>query len=193
MAAKSKIAKAACVIGWPVEHSRSPLIHGYWIKKYRLNAEYRREAVPPEKFVDFVDHLAERGYVGANVTIPNKEAALRAVEGRRPRRQSRRRQYALARRYDAALDQHRRRRLHQQSRCVRRRLEPRTGDRRGAGRRWNRARRRLWTERARREAHPRGQPHARSGDGAARGIRHARQSGALGGTGRPCSPAPACW
>jgi shikimate dehydrogenase len=72
MAAKSK---AACVIGWPVEHSRSPLIHGYWIKKYRLDAEYRREAVPPEKFAEFIRHLAERGYVGANVTIPNKEAA----------------------------------------------------------------------------------------------------------------------
>ena len=74
MAAKSK-SKAACVIGWPVEHSRSPLIHGYWIKKYRINAEYRREEVRPEKFADFVTHLSERGYVGANVTIPNKEAA----------------------------------------------------------------------------------------------------------------------
>jgi shikimate dehydrogenase len=67
--------KAACVIGWPVEHSRSPLIHGYWIKKYKLNAEYRREAVSPERFEDFVTHLADRGYIGANVTIPNKEAA----------------------------------------------------------------------------------------------------------------------
>jgi shikimate dehydrogenase len=74
MAAKSKV-KAACVIGWPVEHSRSPLIHGYWIKKYKLAAEYRREAVPPDEFEDFVTNLAERGYVGANVTIPNKEAA----------------------------------------------------------------------------------------------------------------------
>jgi shikimate dehydrogenase len=74
MAAKSKT-KAACVIGWPVEHSRSPLIHNYWIKKYNLNAEYRREAVPPETFEEFATHLAERGYVGANVTIPNKEAA----------------------------------------------------------------------------------------------------------------------
>ena len=52
MAAKSKV-KAACVIGWPVEHSRSPLIHGYWIKKYKLDAEYRREAVPPDKFEAF--------------------------------------------------------------------------------------------------------------------------------------------
>jgi shikimate dehydrogenase len=69
--------KAACVIGWPVEHSRSPLIHGFWIKQHGLNAEYRREAVPPEKFEAFVQRLAEHGYVGANVTIPNKEAALR--------------------------------------------------------------------------------------------------------------------
>lgn len=70
--------KAACVIGWPVEHSRSPLIHGFWIKQHGLNAEYRREAVPPEHFESFVARLAEHGYVGANVTIPNKEAALRA-------------------------------------------------------------------------------------------------------------------
>ncbi|MPZ38000.1 MAG: shikimate dehydrogenase [Rhizobiales bacterium] len=74
MAATSKF-KAACVIGWPVEHSRSPLIHSYWITKYGLNAEYRREAVPPEQFEEFVRGLAARGYVGANVTIPNKEAA----------------------------------------------------------------------------------------------------------------------
>jgi shikimate dehydrogenase len=74
MAAKTKT-KAACVIGWPVEHSRSPLIHSYWIDKYKLNAEYRREAVPPETFAEFATHLADRGYVGANVTIPNKEAA----------------------------------------------------------------------------------------------------------------------
>ncbi len=74
MAATPKF-KAACVIGWPVEHSRSPLIHGYWIEKYGLNAEYRREAVPPDQFEAFVRGLGARGYAGANVTIPNKEAA----------------------------------------------------------------------------------------------------------------------
>ncbi|HEY4405635.1 MAG TPA: shikimate dehydrogenase [Xanthobacteraceae bacterium] len=68
--------KAACVIGWPVEHSRSPLIHGYWIRQFGLQAAYRLEAVPPERFADFVTHLAGRGYVGANVTVPHKEAAL---------------------------------------------------------------------------------------------------------------------
>jgi shikimate dehydrogenase len=68
--------KAACVIGWPVEHSRSPLIHGYWIRQFGLQAEYRREAVPPGRFADFVANLADHGYVGANVTVPHKEAAL---------------------------------------------------------------------------------------------------------------------
>ncbi|MEA2905257.1 MAG: shikimate dehydrogenase [Alphaproteobacteria bacterium] len=69
--------KAVCVIGWPVEHSRSPLIHNHWIKELGLAAEYRREGVPPEKFADFVSRLAEHGYAGANVTVPHKEAALR--------------------------------------------------------------------------------------------------------------------
>ncbi|HWF94096.1 MAG TPA: shikimate dehydrogenase [Xanthobacteraceae bacterium] len=68
--------KAACVIGWPVKHSRSPLIHEYWIGQLGLEATYRREAVPPDRFADFIAHLAEHGYVGANVTVPHKEAAL---------------------------------------------------------------------------------------------------------------------
>ena len=72
--------KAACVIGWPVGHSRSPLIHNYWIKQHGLDAEYRREAVAPEQFKDFITHLAARGYVGANVTVPHKEAALALSE-----------------------------------------------------------------------------------------------------------------
>src|SRR5438445_2824368 len=69
--------KAACVIGWPVEHSRSPLIHTYWIKELGLDAGYRREEVPPEQFAAFVVRLSDHGYVGANVTVPHKEAALR--------------------------------------------------------------------------------------------------------------------
>jgi shikimate dehydrogenase len=73
--------KAACVIGWPVEHSRSPLIHRYWIREHGLDAEYRREAVPPEQFKAFVTRLAEHGYVGANVTSPHKQAALALSKG----------------------------------------------------------------------------------------------------------------
>lgn len=68
--------KAVCVIGWPIAHSRSPLIHNYWIKQHGLDAEYRREAVPPKQFEDFVRNLRALGYIGANVTVPHKEAAL---------------------------------------------------------------------------------------------------------------------
>jgi shikimate dehydrogenase len=67
---------AACVIGWPIEHSRSPLIHNYWLKTYRIAGEYRSEAVPPDQFRTFIQSLAARGYAGANVTVPHKEAAL---------------------------------------------------------------------------------------------------------------------
>jgi shikimate dehydrogenase len=68
--------RAACVIGWPVEHSRSPLIHNYWLKAYGINGEYRRELVPREDFAAFAASLGARGYAGANVTLPHKEAAL---------------------------------------------------------------------------------------------------------------------
>jgi shikimate dehydrogenase len=73
-------ARAACVVGWPVRHSRSPAIHGHWIEQYGLDAAYHREEIAPEAFGDFIAHLAERGYVGANITIPHKEAALAASE-----------------------------------------------------------------------------------------------------------------
>jgi len=69
--------KAACVIGWPVEHSRSPLIHTYWLRQLGITADYRREAVPPDRLAEFVAHLGDRGYVGANVTVPHKEAVMR--------------------------------------------------------------------------------------------------------------------
>jgi shikimate dehydrogenase len=66
-----------CVIAWPAGHSRSPLIHNYWIKQHKFNAEYRREAVPPDKFSDFIKNLRANGYIGANITVPHKETALR--------------------------------------------------------------------------------------------------------------------
>jgi shikimate dehydrogenase len=68
--------RAACVIGWPVKHSRSPLIHNYWLGRYGIAGEYRREAVRTEEFSSFIGTLAARGYVGANVTVPHKEAAF---------------------------------------------------------------------------------------------------------------------
>ena len=72
--------KKVCVIAWPAGHSRSPLIHNYWIKQHKLNAEYTREAVPPEALADFVKNMRTNGYVGANVTVPHKEAVLKLSE-----------------------------------------------------------------------------------------------------------------
>jgi shikimate dehydrogenase len=69
-------ARAACLIGWPAAHSRSPLIHHYWLRKLGIEGGYNIEAVPPEGFAEFVLHLSAHGFVGANITIPHKERAL---------------------------------------------------------------------------------------------------------------------
>jgi shikimate dehydrogenase len=68
--------RAACLIGWPAAHSRSPLIHHYWLRTLGIEGGYNIEAVPPEGFAEFVLHLSVHGFVGANVTIPHKERAL---------------------------------------------------------------------------------------------------------------------
>ena len=68
--------KAVCVIGWPAGHSRSPLIHNYWIAQHGIDAEYRKEPVAPEQFAEFITHLRAHGYVGCNVTVPHKRVAL---------------------------------------------------------------------------------------------------------------------
>jgi shikimate dehydrogenase len=75
MTAEAK-ARAACLIGWPAAHSRSPLIHHYWLRTLGIEGGYVIEAVPPDEFQDFVFRLSLRGFVGANVTIPHKERAL---------------------------------------------------------------------------------------------------------------------
>jgi shikimate dehydrogenase len=69
-------ARAACLIGWPAAHSRSPLIHHYWLRKLGIEGGYNIEAVPPEGFAEFVLNLSTHGFVGANITIPHKERAL---------------------------------------------------------------------------------------------------------------------
>jgi shikimate dehydrogenase len=67
---------AACLIGWPAAHSRSPLIHHYWLRTLGIEGGYNIEAVPPEGFAEFVLHLSTHGFVGANITLPHKERAL---------------------------------------------------------------------------------------------------------------------
>ncbi len=68
--------KKACVIGYPIAHSRSPLIHNYWLKTYGIEGLYEKREVRPEDLKDFLTNLKSHGYVGCNVTIPHKEAAL---------------------------------------------------------------------------------------------------------------------
>jgi shikimate dehydrogenase len=76
MTAATTRPRAACLIGWPAAHSRSPLIHHYWLRTLGIEGGYVIEAVPPDDFRDFVLRLSLRGFVGANVTIPHKEQAL---------------------------------------------------------------------------------------------------------------------
>lgn len=73
--------KRACVIGWPISHSRSPLIHGYWIAKHGLDASYDRVPVEPGNLEAFLATLQEQGYAGCNVTIPHKERAFQLISG----------------------------------------------------------------------------------------------------------------
>jgi shikimate dehydrogenase len=73
-------APAACIIGYPAKHSRSPKLHGYWLKNYGITGDYRAEEIAPEDFEAFVTDLAGHGYVGANVTMPHKDAAFRLSE-----------------------------------------------------------------------------------------------------------------
>jgi shikimate dehydrogenase len=68
--------RAACLIGWPAAHSRSPLIHHSWLRALDIDGGYTIESVPPEDVAEFITHLAHHGFVGANVTIPHKERAL---------------------------------------------------------------------------------------------------------------------
>jgi len=77
--------RRACIIGHPVKHSRSPMIHGFWLKGFGLEGSYEREDVTPDALEAFLRGLAARGYVGGNVTIPHKEAAFGTVDRRTAR------------------------------------------------------------------------------------------------------------
>lgn len=63
----------AGVIGWPIGHTKSPLIHGYWLKQHNINGYYVPLAIRPENFENAVRSLRKLGFRGANVTIPYKE------------------------------------------------------------------------------------------------------------------------
>ena len=66
--------------GHPVAHSRSPLIHGYWLKRQSIPGSYVAVDVAPSEFEAFFRGIAGSGYMGGNVTIPHKEAAFRLAD-----------------------------------------------------------------------------------------------------------------
>lgn len=72
----------AGVVGWPVGHSLSPALHGYWISEHGLDATYEPFAVRPEAFASTLPALALQGVCGVNITLPHKEAAFQLVDER---------------------------------------------------------------------------------------------------------------
>ena len=76
----SEATRVACVMGWPAKQSRSPKLHGYWIKRYNIDGDYRVAEIPPEEFPAFVQSLAKNGFVGGNVTMPHKDVAFALSE-----------------------------------------------------------------------------------------------------------------
>ena len=70
----------AGVMGWPVDHSLSPLVHGFWLEHFKINGTYERIAVEPKNFERELLALGQNGFVGANITVPHKEAALKIVD-----------------------------------------------------------------------------------------------------------------
>lgn len=68
------------VIGHPIAHSRSPLIHGSWIAEHGLDGSYERIDVPPAELPAFLDKVRAGAFAGGNVTVPHKEAAFRLVD-----------------------------------------------------------------------------------------------------------------
>lgn len=70
----------ACIIGFPARHSRSPLIHRFWLREHGLAGDYAVAEVSPDAFPAFVRDLSSNGFVGANVTVPHKEAAFALVD-----------------------------------------------------------------------------------------------------------------
>lgn len=70
----------AGVIGHPIAHSRSPKVHGHWLKTYGLAGYYIPMDVAPENLEQVLRTLPKAGFVGVNVTVPHKEAALRIAD-----------------------------------------------------------------------------------------------------------------
>jgi shikimate dehydrogenase len=76
--------KRAAVIGHPVAHSKSPLIHGFWLAQLGLVGAYDRMDVAPDQLANFVQGLNANGYAGINVTIPHKVTVMLCCDALTP-------------------------------------------------------------------------------------------------------------
>lgn len=72
--------RSAGLIGWPIGHSRSPMLHGYWLRRYAIDGAYIPLPVAPGRLADALRGLVALGFAGCNVTIPHKEEAARLVD-----------------------------------------------------------------------------------------------------------------
>ncbi|WGD50765.1 shikimate dehydrogenase [Bradyrhizobium sp. CB1650] len=70
----------AGIIGMPVAHSRSPVIHNFWLKAHGIRGTYVPLAVKPERLEDALDGLIALGFRGCNVTMPHKQTAMRLLD-----------------------------------------------------------------------------------------------------------------
>ena len=79
---RETLGRNAFVTGYPVKHSRSPLIHGHWLRTLGLTGSYTRQEVAPEDFAGFISRVknGESGFIGGNVTIPHKETAFKLAD-----------------------------------------------------------------------------------------------------------------
>lgn len=72
--------RVAGIIGWPVSHSRSPLLHAHWLRAHGIAGAYVPLPVPPGRLAEALRGLSALGFAGANVTVPHKEEAARLVD-----------------------------------------------------------------------------------------------------------------
>lgn len=68
--------RKAAIVGWPVAHSLSPVLHGYWLEKYGIDGAFERVPAEPGQFEAVIADLRAKGLAGVNVTVPHKEAAF---------------------------------------------------------------------------------------------------------------------
>jgi len=72
--------RLAGVMGWPVAHSHSPVLHRYWLERHGLAGDYVKLAVPPQRLGPALRALPNLGFAGCNLTIPHKELALTFID-----------------------------------------------------------------------------------------------------------------